>query len=211
MKNIKTYREVIMHEASTSAPKKMTPRQQEILNDKLIKRSGMDVSVQEIINLLERGADANAADDSARGWGRGALWHAAYYGMSEFIPVLINAGADPNKRDYSNGIPMDRAAYRVDSDSIKYLIDAGSEVNEEHLRTVVNRFRGNDYHRLSTLKSVSYMLKAGVDPWGAFSGPEELIKFFKGYLNLIPLDVIPDPELRKKVQRSQKVSDIFGK
>jgi ankyrin repeat protein len=203
MKYIKTYREAIISEAS--APKKMTPRQQEILNDKLIKRSGMDVSVQEIINLLERGADANAADNSIKGWGRGALWHAVYYGMSKFIPVLINAGADPNKRDDSYDIPMNRAAYRVDSDSIKYLIDGGSEVNEDHLRTVVGRFRVRDWDRLETLKSVSYILKAGVSPWNVFSGPIELVEFFEGHLDLIE-DVIP----KDKLKRMQRGKSAFG-
>ena len=204
MKNIKTYIEMIISE-SVKAPRKRTQAQQDALDRKLLDASGRDVPIDVIKGLLANGANPNAVDRQLRN----PLWQAAYYGNSHFIPVLIEAGSNPNHRDEFEGIAMDRAVYRRNVDSIKHLIDGGSMVDEGHLRTLIQMANGRYITEdPDDAISVIHIINAGVDPWSVFT-PEEFFNFFVKR-GVQVFDFLPEGPMKDKIKRVQREEDLFG-
>src|SRR5690606_36221286 len=74
--------------------------------------------------LLERGADANAAEAN----GTTALHWAVNRGDRELVAALIKAGADVNARNASGASAMSEAALLGDTQLLSLLLEAGADV-----------------------------------------------------------------------------------
>ncbi|KAH0556010.1 hypothetical protein GP486_006045, partial [Trichoglossum hirsutum] len=81
--------------------------------------------VESVKLLLEKGAEANAEDNS----GTTALHMAAFNGHEEIVKLLIEKGADVNAKNSSGWTPLHRAAFNGDEDIVKLLFEKGADVN----------------------------------------------------------------------------------
>lgn len=75
--------------------------------------------------LLEKGADANAADQ----YGRIPLHNAATFGHLEMIELLASSGSDINKQDASGSCPLHEAASHKSATACLKLIQLGADLN----------------------------------------------------------------------------------
>ncbi len=95
------------------------------LNEQLFKVISQDGSVDEISQLIEKGADVNAKDKL----GYTPLVMAAKGGLSDVCMKLVELGADVNARDKHGDTPLIRAAKRGHSKMCMKLIELGADVN----------------------------------------------------------------------------------
>lgn len=83
-----------------------------------------DVDFQEIAALLNQGVDPNAADDA----GFTPLHFAAQEALPDAARLLLEAGADPNIKDWWGNPPLFRAKMSEQGvEVIKILLDAGAD------------------------------------------------------------------------------------
>ena len=82
-------------------------------------------SLQDVKQLLDQGADANAKD--SQGWP--ALQLATKRGDIEIVRLLLEKGAEVNTGNSWGVTSLDSAAYRGYADIVKLLLDKGAEVN----------------------------------------------------------------------------------
>lgn len=131
------------------------------------------------------------------------LMDAAYQGNMEEVEILLGKGADVDARDnYSRTTPLHRAATRDNRGLVSLLLDRGAQVDamDAHGRTplhVAVRWHNTDTAKLLILR--------GADPFKAFDGPEEILKFFKGYI-----DWMEEGPLKTKLLRMQRGKSAFG-
>ena len=80
--------------------------------------------LEEVIRLVERGADVNGRDSI----GETALFGAAAWGHVEVVRYLLSVGADCNTVESSIGYtPLHWAASHGDLETIKVLVEAGAD------------------------------------------------------------------------------------
>ena len=91
----------------------------------LTKLEGGNVQPNEIMMLINAGANVNIADES----GTTALSYAAKHGMADIAKMLIYAGANVNFLDKYGGTPILDAVFSNRPDIVKILIEAGAHVN----------------------------------------------------------------------------------
>jgi ankyrin repeat protein len=82
-----------------------------------------------IVELIESGADANAAEAD----GTTALHWAAYHGDADLVGRLLEAGADAAAVNNYLSTPLSEAAAEADTDVIHMLLEAGADPNVRNL------------------------------------------------------------------------------
>jgi ankyrin repeat protein len=127
---------------------------QEILNSRLFKAASAGKD-NEILSLLDEGADLNAKD--SHGWTALAL--AVFYCNAKACEILIERGADVNPRDIIGDTPLHWAAFHGHISICKILVVNGADLRakgkSDELPHTVAMLRG---HRLT-----SKFLKASSD------------------------------------------------
>ena len=83
-------------------------------------------NIQEINELISRGADVNAIKGS---YGWIPLFYAARYGKNEIVKLLLDRGADVNAKDSYGWTPLLYAAAHGKNEIVKLLLDRGADVN----------------------------------------------------------------------------------
>ncbi|CAN5173509.1 hypothetical protein BH09DEP1_BH09DEP1_4910 [soil metagenome] len=86
---------------------------------------------EEIIELINAGADPNVKGVYAHGQGRTVLIVALMQDVkdnSPIIPFLLAHGADPNINDFTNISPLQHAIIRIKDGTAKYLIEHGANI-----------------------------------------------------------------------------------
>lgn len=125
------------------------------LNRELISRV-IHLDIIGVHDLLERGAQVNAPDES----GRTALSHAAGLGSSELVcEMLLEYGADPEMADKSNMRPFDYAQERM-----HVLFDMYNAQHPEEDRVLFVRRRTGSYRLLNDPKAIQKVILNGDNP-----------------------------------------------
>ena len=92
---------------------------------KILRRGTVGTNTDQVLKLLEAGADPGA-----RGSGQVTPLHmAARYANPVLVNALLDAGADPLVRDSRGSLPLHDAARSGDPEVIARLVRAGAEVN----------------------------------------------------------------------------------
>ena len=76
-----------------------------------------------VLALLEKGAGANAPFPFV---GTRALMVAAAHGHKDTVPVLLDAGADVNAKDFTGWTALHAAAFKGDSEIVRVLLEHGA-------------------------------------------------------------------------------------
>jgi ankyrin repeat protein len=103
-------------------------------------------NIEEIKRQLTLGANVNCRDNTLNSW-TPLIW-ALYNGRDQAVPILLNAGADPNIRDKSGRSPLFYVLRRPDgAPMIRALIMAGADTKGciEEIRTLAP----NDPNRIA--------------------------------------------------------------
>ncbi|HUT52061.1 MAG TPA: ankyrin repeat domain-containing protein [bacterium] len=95
------------------------------LDINLLKETSADCDVRQCLDLLDRGADVNAADED----GCTPLIWAALSGKRETVELLIARGGDVNCKDSDGQTPLHIAATTGDVAMARLLIEKGADVN----------------------------------------------------------------------------------
>jgi ankyrin repeat protein len=83
-------------------------------------------NLDKVNELLNNGADVNAADDSDQ---KTALHEAAIYGHTDVVSLLLAKGADVNVQDEYGYTPIHWAAENGHTDVVSLLLEKGADVN----------------------------------------------------------------------------------
>jgi len=95
------------------------------LNQQLFEKIEKKSSLQEILNLIDKGANVNAKDIG----GSTPLLCATGQGLSDVCFKLMDKGADVNAKNKSGYTPLHSAAFAGLSDVCLKLIESGADVN----------------------------------------------------------------------------------
>ncbi|RRQ22886.1 hypothetical protein D6C00_13750 [Thiohalobacter thiocyanaticus] len=97
--------------------------------------------------LLEKGADPNLEDKRA-GWF--PLMWASFNGFDEFVMLLIEHGADVNKRNAHNETAMLHAAFEGRDDTVRILLDHGADHTVENDKgfTAMKAAKNKGFYRI---------------------------------------------------------------
>lgn len=80
----------------------------------------------QVLNLLEKGADIDYGDSSE---GKTALIQAVISGKFDIVSLLLEKGADANRKDYNNKTPLHYAVLEKNEKIASLLIEKGAEVS----------------------------------------------------------------------------------
>lgn len=83
--------------------------------------------VVRVQQLLEKGADANACEDT---WGWTPLHNAVQAGRVDIVNLLLSHGADPHRRKKNGATPFIIAGIQGDVKLLEILLSCGADVNE---------------------------------------------------------------------------------
>eukprot|EP00731_Ephydatia_muelleri_P020604 Em0013g331a len=101
------------------------------LEEKLRDAAGVG-NVEEIVRLLDLGADIDASD----GDGGTALMMASVAGHMECVQVLLDKGADVNMQDMWGGTALMMASQAVHMECVQVLLDKGADVNMQNMTMI---------------------------------------------------------------------------
>jgi len=128
-------------------------------------QAAADGGLEQIRQLLSKGADVNTEDTEQRV----PLYYAAEAGKMEVVQLLVEAGADVNARGNNNRPPLYMAVREDDIAIAKYLITHGADVNAG--RPLV----GAPYS--SSIEMIQLLIAKGADvnagPWTALHSAAE--------------------------------------
>jgi len=128
-------------------------------------------NIKKVRELLSRqDININATNDT----GYSALTWASARGNNEIIPLLIEAGADLNKRKVSEEFtPLTIAASNGELASVKLLIEAGADINIESGKglTALDYAHKSGQEEIENLLKITKLMK--LDQWIVL-GPQEI-------------------------------------
>ena len=160
-----------------------------------------DHDLEEVQDLLAAGTPADGSKEKRwRGDARGCIDNAPYHfplgeacrsetgpvhRQLQIIDALLQAGADPNERDYCAKTALLHAAGRDRLPVLQRLLDAGADPNvvggDGNAVATAVRLNTPDEPGGSKPYCLRMLLRKGVDPRGGFPGPDDL------------LDLVEDP------------------
>eukprot|EP00798_Chlamydomonas_sp_ICE-L_P000711 gene711-biopygen458 len=92
--------------------------------DRQLLQSSQEGRVNEVVSLLERGANVNCCNDYGT-----PLHYAALYGHLECIKALLDSGAEVNKTNFFGFTPLHDAAGKGGVECIRALLNSGAGVD----------------------------------------------------------------------------------
>lgn len=222
MKNIKSYRELVLEEISSD--------DQEELDWSLI-AAVQDGEADEVESLLSAGASPNAIDSDDK-WN--PIHYAARDGYKEIVELLLDRGSEVDPKTTSGSTPLSLAAGSGFSGIVELLIDHGASIdtvdrlgrkpihrakNVDVMKLLLERGAGVDEETVSgqprtplyfaVLLSVpslaKFLVQKGADPLKVFSRPQQMLEFFNG-----DIDWMPEGPLKSKLTRMQRGKSAFG-
>jgi hypothetical protein len=133
--------------------------------------------------ILDRGAHVDAWDYD---WDCTPLFWAVRNDHIDIAKLLLDRGAKVDATDNDGWTSLHWAACRGHADIARLLLDRGAEVDarDDKGRTPL-RFAAI-YGNTGTAR---LLILNGADPFKAFDGPAEIIKFFKGNIDWMPVDI----------------------
>jgi hypothetical protein len=100
----------------------------------LIHQAAKRDKVKIVAALIKAGVDINlSAAQLGKSYGQTPLSIAVWKGNKKTISFLIQEKADVEKCDAMGEFPLIKAARKGDAESLKHLLDAGAEINQENL------------------------------------------------------------------------------
>lgn len=99
------------------------------INDQLIIAARKN-DITKVRELIKKGANINATE-KVIGEGQTALFHAASYGHTEIVKLLIQSGADVNARPSGRSTALMMAAWAGYTNTVRVLLNAGADVNSK--------------------------------------------------------------------------------
>ena len=110
---------------------------------------------EEIIALINAGADPNVKGLYAHGQGKTVLIAALMQDVkdnSPIIPFLLAHGADPNINDLTNISPLQHAIISIKDGTAKYLIEHGANIHNADRHRNTPLFDAVFYNRIEVVK-----------------------------------------------------------
>lgn len=222
MKNIKSYRELVLEEISSD--------DQEELDWSLI-AAVQDGAADEVESLLSAGASPNAIDSDDE-WN--PIHYAARDGYKEIVELLLDRGSDVDPKTTSGSTPLSLAAGSGFSGIVELLIDHGASIdtvdrlgrkpihrakNVDVLKLLLERGADVDEETVSDPPRTplyyavmlgmptlaKFLIQKGADPLKAFARLNQMLEFFRGDVSWIP-----EGELKAKLHRMQRGKGAFG-
>jgi ankyrin repeat protein len=128
------------------------------------------------------------------------LHHAALNGKTDEAIRLLDRGADPDAM-INGTTPLHWAAYSGHTDLASVLLDRGANVNSESYDDKTALQWAAEMGRTEACR---LLIQRGADPFKAFGGANEILRFFGGNINWMPED------MKAKIRRMQRGKSAFG-
>jgi ankyrin repeat protein len=168
--------------------------------------------------LLDRGADANKQARNSR---ETPLHGATNSDNPDLVNLLLNRGADPNITDMFGNTPLHNSSWIGNMKIVKMLIEHGANPNTEDgkgftplcsaIHDKYDKSKSSLLYGFNSaaarnrgIKAAKFLILHGADPFKAFKGTEEALKFFNGDIDWMP------EELKAKIKRMQRGKSAFG-
>lgn len=142
-------------------------REQATDKNKILLEAVKSNKVNDVIVLLNSGADPDGKPHSLSDYGSSPLKAAIYYNNLKMVSVLLHRGADPNFNTYT-GSPLTQAVQADSPQLIEALIQGGATVNHDN---------GYAFRRAiidGKTASVKALINHGADPNMTWDGKSAL-------------------------------------
>ena len=222
MKNIKTYRELVLEEVGSDDQEEL---------DWILIVAIQDGDADVVKSLLDAGASPNAVDSDDE-WR--PIHYAARDGYKEIVELLLDRGSDVDPKTTSGNTPLSLAAGNGFSGIVELLILRGASIDTvDHLgRKPIHRAKNVDVMKLllergadvdeetvsdsprtplyfaillGVTSLAKFLIQKGADPLKAFIRPQDILDFFNGDISWMP-----EGRTKAMLTRMKRSKQAFG-